>query len=202
MLLSESRAQPPVVSTRAVGSVRGAERSRTGRRYGNALAAAAPLRPLASAAGPRRARWVLEPGPLVSPTPAPRATPSRRERSVGPGGTGRSGLPRAGPGRGSAAAGAAGVPVLTVPSCSRPAGRAGPGGAALPAGAGPLPLRGRRQRDLPAAVPALRWVPSGGGEGGGTRVSLCSSPDPTANPGPFPFLSWRGAPRVRASHRR
>ena len=179
MLLPESRAQPPVVSTRAVGSVRGAERSRTGRRYGNALAAAAPLRPLASAAGPRRARWVLEPGPLVSPTPAPRATPSRRERSVGPGGTGRSGLPRAGPGRGSAAAGAAGVPVLTVPSCSRPAGRAGPGGAALPAGAGPLPLRGRRQRDLPAAVPALRWVPSGGGEGGrtgrkeGARASGC-----------------------------
>lgn len=44
-------------------------RSEAGRCYGNSLASAAPLPSLASATAPRRARYVLELGPLVSPQP-------------------------------------------------------------------------------------------------------------------------------------
>lgn len=69
-------------------------------------------------------------------------------------------------------------PALTVPSSSCPDCRARPGGAALPAGAGPLQLRDLRQRDLPAAVPGLRWVP------GSVLQPSCSQPRPG------PALLW------------
>lgn len=182
-----SRAAAGVTCAAAGGLHAGGQvhvRSGAERCYGNSLASAAPLTSLASAAGPRRSRWVLEPGPLVSPEPW---APSRPEPSVGPGGAGRFGLLRAGPGRG-AAAGAAGVPVLTVRSLLQPPGRRGPAWRSgssrrceTTSASRPMATRPSRSGTCcqVGAEPgrAAGWVPSGGGRG---RAF------PTANPLPLP----------------
>lgn len=188
--------QQPSVPTREDRAVCAERRRELDGCHGNAAAAPASH---PAAAGRRRSRWVPRAGALSAsllPRPEPRTALAHPRvgppppASLDPGRDLEPAFLGGSPGLSWAPVTSAGLgwtgwrrrlsvsPALTVPSSSCPDSRARPGGAALPAGAGPLQLRDLRQRDLPAAVPGLRWVP------GGVLQPSCSQPRPG------PALLW------------